>query len=290
MIDWRRKGEWLELTAAREPSDMKDAEALLPECFKGKWFAKWHRSGGIEWKGTRIRLRLFPEEPLHYMSDWAEVEVLFEDDFCLVANKPSGMKVHPTQEGERGTLQQAVQWHLEGSGQTCRARHIHRLDEDTTGPVLFAKNEWSQTRLDAFMRDKRIGRHYVALVQGRPANAEGIVDAPIGRDRHHATRRRVSRTGEPAVTRYQVIERYRSAALLRLMLETGRTHQIRVHMSYLGHPLIGDTLYGGEARGVERQALHGEKLLFPHPLTEESIEVGAPWPSDFAGLSERLKK
>ncbi|CAG7631012.1 Ribosomal large subunit pseudouridine synthase D [Paenibacillus solanacearum] len=290
MIEWRRKGEWLELTAAREPVDKKDAEALLPECFHGKWIAKWRGSGGIEWKGNRIRLRLFPEEPLQYMSEWAEVEVLFEDDFCLVANKPPGMKVHPTQEGEQGTLLQAVQWHLEAEGQKCRARHIHRLDEDTTGPVLFAKHDWSQSRLDAFMRDKRIGRHYVAIVQGRPAQTEGIVDAPIGRDRHHATRRRVSRTGEPAVTRYRVIERYRSAALLEIILETGRTHQIRVHMSYLGHSLIGDTLYGGDSRGLSRQALHGERLLFPHPLTEETMDVAAPWPADLTGLRERLKK
>ncbi len=140
------------------------------------------------------------------------------------------------------------------------------------------------------MREKSIGRTYVAFVQGRLAKAKGRIDAPIGRDRHHPTRRRVSPTGESAVTLYERLETYPDAALVRLTLETGRTHQIRVHLSHLGHPLIGDALYGGRRDAIGRQALHGEALVFPHPFTNEPVAVSSPWPADFGALQERLKK
>ncbi|TVY11894.1 RluA family pseudouridine synthase [Paenibacillus cremeus] len=290
MKDGRRKGEWLEWSASNSIGSLEEAVAQLPAGrFSDKWIAKLKHTGGIEWKGSRIRLRLFPEEPLQYMPEWADIEVLYEDDFCLVVNKPAGMKVHPTQEGESGTLLHAVQWHLEADGQRLRPRHIHRLDEDTSGPVLLAKCEWAQSQLDAEMREKRVERIYLAFVQGRVESSKGTVNAPIGRDRHHATRRRVSQTGDPSITHYEVVDRLRSATLVRLRLETGRTHQIRVHMSYLGHPLIGDALYGGPLRGIQRQALHGERLIFPHPFTGEGIQVEAPWPEDFAALYEQFK-
>ncbi|MCZ8513337.1 RluA family pseudouridine synthase [Paenibacillus filicis] len=285
---WKRKGEWLEWTL---PEELPGPDALrgLPG-FTPKFVSKLGREGGIQLQGQRARLRLFPSEPLQYMPEWAEVEVGYEDDFCLVALKPAGMKVHPTEAGETGTLLQAVGWHLESTGQACRPRHIHRLDEDTTGPVLFAKYEWPQIRLDEAMREKQVERIYIALVQGRPRSDRGTVDAPIGRDRHHAVRRRVSPGGDRAVTRYEVLERYRDAALVRLRLETGRTHQIRVHMSHLGHPLLGDALYGGRSEGLSRQALHGERLVFPQPWTGEPVEVEAPLPADLAALLNRLKK
>lgn len=290
MITWRRKGEWLEWGLDFEPQSVGEIVDRLPMELNDKWFGKLQRSGGVEWKGRKFRLRLFPEESTPTTTEWAEADVLYEDDFCLVAGKPAGMKVHPTQEGETGTLLQAVGWHLNMAGELCRPRHIHRLDEDTTGPVLFAKYEWAQLQLDAAMREKKVERIYVALVHGLVNPAQGTVEQPIGRDRHHATRRRVSQTGEAAVTHYEVIERLRSASLVRLRLETGRTHQIRVHMSHLGHPLIGDTLYGGQTQGIKRQALHGERLLFGHPLTGEAIEVNALWPDDFHALYNGLKK
>ncbi|SCW46335.1 23S rRNA pseudouridine1911/1915/1917 synthase [Paenibacillus tianmuensis] len=290
MTAWRRKGQWLEWTASAEPSTLEEVKAFLPDAIDERTVKKLWSASGVEIQGRRILLRLFPEEPLQYMPEWTGIEVLFEDDFCLVADKPAGMKVHPTGESEGGTLLHAVGWHLESMGQSCRPRHIHRLDEDTTGPVLMAKCPWAQVRLDEAMREKKVERTYVALVHGRLSPNRGRVDAPIGRDRHHATRRRVSPGGERAVTHYEVVESYRSATLVRLRLETGRTHQIRVHLSHLGHPLIGDTLYGGRREGMERQALHGERLMFPHPWSGESIEVQSPWPPDFTALNERLKK
>lgn len=289
MNAWRRKGEWLEWTARQDVHSIEDIRHLLIETIGDRFLQKLIRSSSIQWKGRRVMLRLFPEEELQYEPEWADIDVLYEDDFSLVVNKPAGMKIHPTRKGETGTLLHAMGWHLASAGQRCRPRHIHRLDEDTTGPVLLAKYEWAQYRLDEAMRDKRVERIYVALVHGHPESS-GTIDAPIGRDRHHATRRRVSKTGEAAVTRYEVLERFRSSSLVRLRLETGRTHQIRVHMSHLGHPLLGDLLYGSRTVGMARQALHGDQLMFPEPLTGERVQVRAPWPEDFAVLYEQLKK
>lgn len=156
--------------------------------------------------------------------------------------------------------------------------------------MLLAKCEWAQVRLDAQMREKRIHREYAALVQGRFGQARGTIDAAIGRDRHHPTRRRVSPTGERAVTYYEVERQFAVAALVRLRLETGRTHQIRVHLAHLGHPLFGDRLYGGRsAAEIARQALHGQRLTFSQPLTGEPVEVSSPWPEDFRLLYDRLQ-
>lgn len=291
MNDGRRKGEWLEWTlphgqeASAALDELKARMGLPP-----RFWTKLEQAGGLQTNGPRLRLRLFPKEPLQHMPAWAGTDILFEDDFCLVANKPAGMKVHPTEQGESGTLLEAVSWHVLAAGDECRPRHIHRLDEDTTGPVLFAKHDFAQARLDAAMREKRIGRTYIALAHGLVEAERGTIDAPIGRDRHHPVRRRVSPSGEPAQTYYETVERYLEATLVRLRLATGRTHQIRVHMSHLGHPLLGDALYGGQTRLFRRQALHGERLAFPHPWSGEETEVFAPWPAELAALAAALQK
>jgi 23S rRNA pseudouridine1911/1915/1917 synthase len=195
--------------------------------------------------------------------------------------------VHPVERHGTGSLANAVAAYYASTGQAVAVRHIHRLDADTTGPVLYAKNALAQISLDAAMREKRIARVYLAVVHGVPARGRGTIDAPIGRDRHHAGRRRVSPTGEPAVTHYETVRAWpeHNTALLRLRLETGRTHQIRVHLSHIGHPLVGDTLYGGRpSPRIRRQALHGESLAFPHPWTRETVRVEAPLPADLADL------
>lgn len=290
MSRWRRQGEWLEWRENAEIVNREQARELASRLIGEKWSRTLLHNGGLLWQGSRLRLHLFPDEPQAGGEEWTDVDFLYEDDFCLVADKPAGMKVHPTAEGEKGTLLQAIAARLAAEGQRCRPRHIHRLDEDTTGPVLFAKYAWVQTILDARMREKSIGRTYVAVVQGKLAKAKGRINAKIGKDRHHPTRRRVSSTGETAITLYERLETYSNASLVRLTLETGRTHQIRVHLSHLGHPLIGDVLYGGRRDAIGRQALHGEALAFPHPFTNELTQVLSPWPPDFAELLGRLKK
>lgn len=272
-----RKGEWFETAAGHT--------IALPE----RLLRKLRHNGGIQTAGTRTRYKLFPAESDGIPPFWHELDVLYEDDFCLVVNKPANMLVHPTVPEQRRTLANAIASYYECTGQQVKVRHIHRLDENTTGPVLYAKNEFAQLRLDEAMRIKAVERIYIAFVQGKVAGHVRTIDAPIGKDRHRRNRRRVSPTGANAVTHLEVLETYRTASLVRLRLETGRTHQIRVHASYIGHPVIGDELYGGSAELYPAQALHGEALRFPHPLSGERVHVDAPWPDSLRKLQSRLK-
>ncbi|MBD2870463.1 RluA family pseudouridine synthase [Paenibacillus sp. IB182493] len=278
--------ETVPLRAGSHPHEVRQW-LLARSLFPAKWINRLFSIGGIGWNGDKLRLLAFPPldpkaDPIYRMalqpSRSAAPDVLHEDDFCLVLHKPAGMPVHESSPGQRGTLGEAAARHMLEKGDPLTIRHVHRLDDDTSGPVLYAKNDLAQWRLDEAMRLKRIDRHYVAVVQGRLAKAAGKIDLPIGKDRHHRARRRVSAGGEPAVSHYEAIADGRQFTIVRVKLETGRTHQIRVHMSHIGHPLLGDALYGGDSRVLPHQALHGEKLLFPHPWTNASMEARAPWP------------
>ncbi len=271
-VPYERRGEWAVLSTSR----------LTDVLFPQKLQRELKSAGDWVERAGKAHIRLFPAEEYRFDPIWSNIEILYEDDFCLVANKPARMAVHPTEPGEAAvTLAGAVAAYYESTGQAVCVRHIHRLDADTTGPVLYAKTPLAHYRLDEAMRQKQITRIYLALVHGRVREDSGSIDAAIGRDRHHSKRRRVSPSGQRAVTHFTVVERSRSATLLRLQLETGRTHQIRVHLSAHGWPILGDLLYGGKPQaGMARQALHGEKLLFPHPWTNEPIEVTAPLASD----------
>lgn len=267
-------------------------EELRQNGFPARLLDKLGRQGGesIQISGDKLRLRLFPDEQAEVPGEWLELDILYEDDFCLVAYKPAGMPVHAAVAGQGGTLGHALSAYYDSTGQACRLRHIHRLDEDTTGPVLYAKNEFAHLVLDEAMRERRIHRIYAAIVQGKLIPAEGIIDQPIGKDRHHPKRRRVSPGGEYAQTRYLTLDTAPHASLVELKLETGRTHQIRVHMQHMGAPLAGDELYGGSVRHMRRQALHGQRLEFPHPWTGEEITVEAQWPADFSALWSLFKE
>ncbi|MBW8351708.1 RluA family pseudouridine synthase [Bacillus sp. IITD106] len=199
------------------------------------------------------------------------LEILYEDDYLLIVNKPSGMATHPN-DTERNTLTNAVVSYL----QVDFPRHIHRLDKNTTGAVLFAKNIFSQAVLDRMLAAREIKRTYLALADGMIESKNGKITEPIGRDRHHPTRRRVSKTGQQAITYYRVINTFRkeNLSLIECSLETGRTHQIRVHLSFIGHPLAGDKLYGGSPK-FSRQALHARKLEFIHPFLLKKVQVTA---------------
>lgn len=292
MVGGVKKGQWYEILPGNRSLDTPERMEyfLLKELkIPSVLYRTWIEDGGIQKAGDRLRLRLFPVREPSFPPEWTDLDILYEDDFCLAINKPPGVKVHPTDKGEGGTLANYVAGYYEATGQQAAVRHIHRLDEFTSGPVLYAKNEFAQYVLDETMREKKIERIYVAVVSGCMKSGSGKLDFPIGRDRHHGRRYRVSGSGKPAVTFYRVIEQYREAALLELQLETGRTHQIRVHLSHIGHPLWGDILYGGPSQGLSRQALHGEELRFPHPFSQLEIAVKAPLPPDLRGLIGQLK-
>ncbi|WP_253735709.1 RluA family pseudouridine synthase [Paenibacillus sp. FJAT-26967] len=282
----KRKGEWIELMVPAERATWEDVYPFLP--IPQKLWRKLEREGGIRNQGPRLLLRIFPQEAPSVPAEWTELEIVYEDDYLLVVNKPAGMAVHPAEPGQGGTLANAVAGYYESTGQGCAVRHIHRLDQDTSGAVLYAKYELPHVLLDEAMREKAIERIYAAVCAGHPAPPAGTVAAPIGKDRHHRSRRRVSPGGDHAVTHYRTLQSFRGAALLELRLETGRTHQIRVHMSYLGHPLLGDTLYGGSPKLFARQALHGARLLLRHPITGEELDLEASYPDDFNALLAAL--
>ncbi|MCG7386516.1 RluA family pseudouridine synthase [Paenibacillus sp. ACRRY] len=292
---WKRRGEWLELMPGKVVTGSSDKQLaaeqwLLTELlFPEKLLRQLKANHGIQLAGDRLRLALFASQPIDVEPRWAEIEVLYEDDFSLVVHKPAGMKLHPdgTRANHAITLDHAVASYYEMNGIDTSVRHVHRLDEDTTGPVLYAKNAFALAKLDEAMRRKEIGRQYVAIAEGQVSPEYSKIDAPIGKDRHHKQRRRVSESGQEAVTHVEIVEVWEHATLVRLILDTGRTHQIRVHLSYAGHPLVGDQLYGGRADSIGRQALHGEVLRFNHPLTGALIEVRDPWPSDFEKLAQR---
>jgi 23S rRNA pseudouridine1911/1915/1917 synthase len=286
-----RQGEWLLIRLPREiAKQLVDLDSFLTSelGIPAQYVARMNKQQDIERIGDRIRLRFFPIREIGFAPEWMPIEVLFEDDFCLVVNKPAGIPVHPTVSNGGGSLANAIAAYYEASAQSCAVRHIHRLDEWTSGPVLYAKNAYAQYHLDQDMRDRMIKRVYVAIVQGLPLKPKGTIRAAIGKDRHVNGKRRVSSTGDYAVTHYEVIDTFKGASLLRLTLETGRTHQIRLHLSHIGHPILGDEMYGGSSERNQHQALHGESLGFRHPFDRREVFVQAELPEHMKKLIQLL--
>ncbi len=220
-----------------------------------------------------------------------ELDVVHEEAALLVVNKPAGMLVHPVAAGARDTLANGVAHHFAARGLPPVAHLVHRLDRDTSGLVLVAGSAAVHALLDRQLASRALRREYLALVDGEVAEEEGRIDAPVGRDPDDPPLRAVRPEGGAARTRFRVEERFAGATLLRLELETGRTHQIRVHLAHLGHPVLGDRWYG--RRGLERigrQALHAAALSLVHPFTGEPLRCEAPLPADMAALRGRLRE
>jgi len=253
------------------------------------------------WAGERLILRAEPEPQVACVPQDIPLDIRYEDDYVLVINKPAGLVVHPAAGNPDGTLQNALLHHEPGLINLPRAGIVHRLDKDTTGLMVVAKSELAHKNLVAALQARDVHREYRALVVGELV-AGGTVDEPIGRHPTVRTRMAVHPTGKPAVTHYRVEERYRGHTLLAVRLETGRTHQIRVHMAYIRHPVFGDPVYGNRLRlpggaaqelinvmrGFKRQALHAFRLGFVHPVTEEDMLFEAEIPDDMTELLELL--
>jgi 23S rRNA pseudouridine1911/1915/1917 synthase len=219
----------------------------------------------------------------------APFEVTYEDDFLLVVDKPAGVVVHPARGHATGTLAQALAGRAAGGEEPWRAGIVHRLDRDTSGLLVVAKNEEVHRVLKSLLARRRLTREYLALVEGHPSARTGVIDAPIGRDRRDRLKVSID-TDQPraARTHFEVERLLPEAALLRVTLDTGRTHQIRVHLAAIGHPVCGDRLYGGgDCYGLERQFLHAHRLSFPHPVTGAALDVVSPLPPDLSQALER---
>lgn len=216
-----------------------------------------------------------------------ELHILYEDTDLLVIDKPAGILVHPSSPRHSRTLAHGVAHHFARMDLRARVRPVHRLDRDTSGAVLFAKSDFAHQHLDRQLRQDELTREYLALVEGALAPPEGVIDAPIGRDRNDPARRRVTVGGQPARTLYTVERVMSGCTLVRARLETGRTHQVRVHLAHIGHPVLGDREYGARrALPGSRHALHSWRVTFRQPRTNERITVEAPLPGDIEALME----
>jgi 23S rRNA pseudouridine1911/1915/1917 synthase len=216
--------------------------------------------------------------------------VAYEDEHLLVVDKPAGLVVHPARGHREGTLAQLLAGRAAGGEDPERAGIVHRLDRDTSGLLVVARSDAVHRRLQALIQSRQLEREYLALVEGRPPARTGTIEAPIGRDPRVRTRMAVGgNMPRQARTRFALERSLTGYSLLRLRLDTGRTHQIRVHLKSIGHPVAGDPEYGTAGLlGLERQFLHATRLAFPHPLTGEPVEVHSPLPEDLREALERL--
>ena len=275
------------LAANLEDVTRSGAQRLLEEgkvTKDGKALAKNYKLTGRE----ILEVSLPDPEPVDVVPQNIPLDIVFEDSDVIVVNKPKGLVVHPAPGHPDGTLVNALLYHcgdsLSGIGGELRPGIVHRIDRDTSGLIIAAKNDFSHQRLAAQLQDHTLARIYHCIVTGNLREDSGTVEAPIGR--HHTDRKKMAvvADGRNAVTHWRVLERYQGFTYVECRLETGRTHQIRVHMAHTGHPILGDTVYGNKkpVSGLQGQCLHAVGLQFIHPRTEELVEV-------HCGLSEQFE-
>lgn len=215
-----------------------------------------------------------------------DLDIIYEDESYIVVNKPAGIPIHPSMEHYEDSLSNGIKYYFDEIGLKKKIRPINRLDRNTSGLVIFAKNEYIQERLIEQMKNNLFYKEYIAICEGKFKNTKGIINASIARKENSIIERCVSENGDIAITEYEVLN-YNSEenySVVKCILKTGRTHQIRVHMSYIGHPLLGDTLYGHESDKIDRQALHSYKMSFVHPVVQKKVTYIATFPRNIAVL------
>lgn len=240
-------------------------------------------------EGDLIRVNLQDDDDQPVIPQDIPLDIVFEDEHILVVNKPPDMLVHPLSYHVLNTLANGVIYHWQLQGHNNKFRSVSRLDKDTSGLILIAKSSYICHQLSGQMKNSICRREYLAVVHNRIITDSGIIDFPIGRPDANSLVFGVTPQGKEAITHFTVIQRFAGGSLVKLRLETGRTHQIRVHMRHFGHPLMGDDLYGGSLDLIQRQALHSWRLEFYHPVTKEHIRLEAPLPADITSLIQKLK-
>lgn len=300
--DFDEPGEALEHRCWRVPPELHGARldralaALLPE-FSRNWLAQLVTQGAVQLEGAAaakparrvqagwqlaIELRPTPASQAFAPQPMA-LDVVHEDAHVLVINKPAGLVVHPAPGNWGGTLLNGLLARDARAAALPRAGIVHRLDKDTSGLMVVARSQQAQQALAAAIAQRAVRREYLALAHHPWEGGAREVDAPIGRDARMRLRMAVTRSGRSAHTRFEPLASNTAGCLLRCLLGTGRTHQIRVHLAHLGHPIVADALYGGApAAGMARQALHARRLSFTHPVSDEALHFAAPLPADFA--------
>ena len=247
-------------------------------------------------KGDFIEVEVPEPVELNVSAEEMNLDIVYEDEDVLVVNKEKGIVVHPAPGNYTGTLVNGILHHcsdLSGINGVIRPGIVHRIDKDTSGILVIAKNDEAHNDLAAQFKEHSIKREYYALVEGKFSKVEGTVDKPISRDKKERIKMAINSDGKRAVTHYEVLEQYdKGVSLVKCTLETGRTHQIRVHMASIGHPLVGDLIYGYKRQkfNIEGQALHAKTLGFIHPRTKEYMEFTSELPNYFKELLEKLRK
>lgn len=300
------KLEWVAGPADAKERIDKFAKMQLGEEFSRSQIQLWIEEGNLVVNGASVKANyklaegdrivlVIPEaEPTEIVPEDIPLDIYYEDSDVIVVNKPRGMVVHPAPGHNSGTLVNALMFHckdLSGINGELRPGIVHRIDKDTSGLIMAAKNDKAHASLAAQLKAHTVTRKYYALVHGKVSHDQGTVDAPIGRDPHDRKMYTViERNSKHAVTHFQVAERFGDYTLLELKLETGRTHQIRVHMKFIGHPLVGDPLYG-RSKGIKMdgQALHAAVLGFDHPEDGRYLEFSAPIPADMEDVLQSLR-
>lgn len=291
------KGERLDVFLARQAPELSRSrvQKLIADgqvAVKGRPAKANHKVQ----PGEAVSLTVPPPEPVAVEAEAIPLDVVYEDAEVVVVNKPRGMVVHPAAGNWRGTLVNALLARcddLSGVGGEVRPGIVHRLDKDTSGVMVAAKSDRAHASLAKQIKDRTAGRKYLALVHGNVKADEGLIDAPIGR--HRTDRKKMAvdaERGREARTRFTVLERFAAYTLVACKLETGRTHQIRVHMAYIGHPVVGDPKYGpkGSPFPIDGQALHAAELTFRHPASGAEMVFTAPLPADMEGILAKLRR
>lgn len=289
----RRVDAWL--AGAVEELTRSAAARLLEEgqvTWGGKPLAKNYKLTGTE----TVEVALPEPQPVDVVPQDIPLDVVYEDGDVIVVDKPKGLVVHPAPGHPDGTLVNALLYHcgesLSGIGGELRPGIVHRIDRDTSGLIIAAKNDAAHQKLAAQLQDHTLARVYRCIVTGRLQEDSGTVDAPIGRCPTDRKKMAVVSGGRNAVTHWRVLDRYPGFTYVECRLETGRTHQIRVHMAYLGHPILGDTVYGAKkpVPGLQGQCLHAVGLRFLHPRTGEMVELSCALPPEFEAQLRRLER
>lgn len=234
-------------------------------------------------KGDVVSL-IMEDETEEIAPEKMEIDIIYEDDDLLLINKGPNMVVHPTKSHQNNTLANGVAYHFREKNIRKKIRFVNRLDMDTTGIVIIAKNSFAHQQMALQFENNNVEKKYLAVVQGVIKDDKGTIDKPIGREEDKSIKKVVTDDGQNALTKFKVLERYPDATLVEVQIITGRSHQIRVHMDYIGHPIIGDSLYNEKSQLIDRQALHSYYLKAKHPRTKKSIEFNASMPYDMENL------